>query len=265
MKTLQYLGGIIDSEGHFRLRDFKRKSTTSLGAEFKLDCTSEKIVDFFISEIGLGRKYIQNRGEDRKLIYTVSIGKNQGLQIFIEKILPFLNEKYSSASIILQYLKLDRDNQKTKAEHFIKRYHNEKYESKRSIVFSYPYMAGIMDGDGYISITKQKTNKLFIKFGLEQCFKELPYFLRDKFGGNVQVRMPKKPTHRVSFIWNPKMKEAKTICENCLSYMIEKQEYAKLLVKTIDVKINLKKQGSYEKEQIIKEYNIIKLNRKEYE
>src|SRR5690606_28514060 len=139
---------------------------------------------------------------------SVSIGKNQ-LQTFIQKVIPFLNEKYSPASLTLEYLKLSKKDQQSRAKEFINRYSNEKYQCKRDIIFSYPYMAGIIDGDGYISVTKQSKNKLFIKFGIEQCFKHLPYFLREIFGGNVQVRNPKKISHRVSYVWNPKMKEAK--------------------------------------------------------
>lgn len=250
-ETLQYFAGIIDSEGHFRLRKHTKRVT--LGAEFKMDITNEVIVNKLIKDFGMGKKSIQNRGENRKLVYIVTIGKSE-LNKFLELILPFLNEKYSSARLIQEYMNLEKEDQKKLADIFYERYLTERYLCTREIIFSYPYMAGIMDGDGYVCISRQKTNKLLLKFGLEQCFKELPYFLLNKFEGNIQVRNPKKKEHRTSYVWNAKIEQAKNISQKCLPFLIEKKDIFKIFLSAIEIKEVLKKMGSVEKEKVFLEY-----------
>lgn len=248
--TLQYLAGIIDSEGYFRLRKFSNR--TSLGSNFKLDTTCKEVIELFCKTFQCKYK-TQNRGVNRKVIYTVSIEKTN-LKSFIESIIPFLNEKYSSANICLEYINLSPKIQKEKSDEYYKRYIKERYLSKRDIIFSYAYMAGILDGDGYICVSRQKTNKLLIKFGLEQCFKELPYYLKQTFGGNIQVRSPKKEEHRISYVWNAKIKEAKEICEKCFPFLIEKKDRVKILLSIIELKSNIYKIQDLEKYKIFQKY-----------
>lgn len=231
----EYIAGLIDAEGHFRLR--KHKNRKQLGADFKIEITSLKCIKFVSDCLDIKKIITQNRGKNRKTTYSITIGKTEGLEEFIKNIIPYLNEKYLQAKTILEYLRLNKENKKDNAEEFYNMFREIRYKNQdRDIFFSYAYFSGLIDGDGYISAIKQKTNKMFIRIGIQQCYYPTIKFLHDKFGGSFQRRESKKEEHRDTYVWNPRHKETKIIAEQCKYFMIEKKDKMEVIISLLSDK-----------------------------
>ncbi len=255
-EAIQYIAGLVDAEGYFRLRLHPNRDT-ALGADFKLEMTSLKSITFASRVLGIKKINIQDRGSKRKRVYNISTGKSGRLKEIIELLHPYLNEKRNQASIIREYLKLDLLQQKLIKDIFFKRFNEYKYQFEGDIFFSFPYLAGLLDGDGIISITQQKTNNLYLGFGLEQCFREFPEYLYKKFGGSFQVRKKRKDAHRDTYVWMCKHQEAKLISQNCSNFMIEKKEKARLVIDVINLKEDIKNFRKKRTDEILSNYKLI--------
>lgn len=236
-EAIQYLAGLIDAEGHFKLR-MTPKITSPLGGVFKIEMTSLECITFASKVLNSKKIYTQNRGINRKLIYSISIGKSENLLEVLNLLEPYINEKSRQLQIMKEYISLPLDIQRSQKLKYYELFINERYKFNGTIKCSYPYLAGIIDGDGIISITKQPKNNLYLAFALQQCFKEFPEYLYKTYGGSFQVRLAKKKEHRDSYIWYGKHKEIGEILDNCSEFLIEKYKKA-CLVKEV---LNLKKE-----------------------
>ena len=70
------------------------------------------------------------------------------------------------------------------------------------------YIAGFVDGEGYISICpyvrKDRNNQVYYKhaFKVVSTDKKIIEWLKASFGGYIYVRTPKKPNDSVSYTWS---------------------------------------------------------------
>lgn len=103
------------------------------------------------------------------------------------------------------------------------------------------YAAGLIDGEGYISLSKQKPNGLNktpryqVKVGIKMCSEQVIRFMHINFGGGVYQRAPYKTHWKGYWEWHLNTgKSVKDFLLLVLPFLIEKQERAKLMIEYIE-------------------------------
>ncbi len=93
------------------------------------------------------------------------------------------------------------------------------------------YLAGMVDGDGSISITKQQYNERRCRHNLSlsvtNCSKELVDWIRERWEGHVYSKLPTvkgRPIYR----WAVTNQAAENIIEELVDYLIVKKTQANI-------------------------------------
>lgn len=255
-KALEYVAGLIDAEGYFRLKKTPNIKTP-LGAEFKIEMTSKKCMEFVSKVLSIPLSFAESRGENRKPTYIVKCGKSGELPNLITKILPFLNEKRKQCEIINEYINLSVYEQVKRKYEFYDMFLKNRYFSYPDIKMTNSYLAGLMDGDGILSITKQKSSNLYLILALEQCNKPIVEYLHKKYGGSFQTRKPRiEGKHRETYVWTSKHDGARQMINSCKPYSIEKYDKYCLFEQALDLKDEIENYRKKRTEEILTNYKI---------
>src|SRR3990167_11382254 len=94
------------------------------------------------------------------------------------------------------------------------------------------YLAGILDGEGYVTLAGRDGGKYFTPF-VEVCNTraELIQWLGIKFGGHVNLKVqPKKPQYKPCFYWSIAGQKALHVLRMARPYLMLKQEQADILL-----------------------------------
>ena len=95
------------------------------------------------------------------------------------------------------------------------------------------YLAGMIDGDGYISITRS-THSKYLYFGAQVGIagtRREPHDLAASlWGGAVNKYIPKNPKHRPQFQWCRTGRGAVEVVQAIYPYLLIKQEQAELVL-----------------------------------
>lgn len=117
------------------------------------------------------------------------------------------------------------------------------------------YLAGLIDGEGYISIKpgKSKAGIWFgpvIKMALTEKSAYILFEIKELLGGYVYRRTYKNPKYNVSFYWEVYgFDNVEKVLRYILPYLILKKEQAKLVLSLIKTKIpmTISKNGTFVK------------------
>lgn len=93
------------------------------------------------------------------------------------------------------------------------------------------YLAGMIDGDGYITITKSvRKNKEYFgpQIGIAGTRREPHDLAASLWGGRVSKYLPTNPNHRPQFQWQRMGSSAVSVIESILPYLRIKHEHAEL-------------------------------------
>ena len=100
---------------------------------------------------------------------------------------------------------------------------------------SFVYVAGIIDGEGCLIISKSDRGSYDNYYGrihVKNTDRRLMKWLVEHFGGNIHVHKPKSEKHSIAYSWyfsgNAKSKEIFLLA--IMPYLIIKREQAKVLV-----------------------------------
>ncbi len=125
---------------------------------------------------------------------------------------------------------------------------------------NYDYLAGIIDGEGTISITKEgngtmpyvsisNTNSLLID--------KISKFLRNKnIRFNISIKKPRKLNHKTAFNLVIRYDDAIKLSKILYKKLIVKSQQAKILIK--DYKKYTLRNGKYNKKQFENKLNMVK-------
>ena len=104
------------------------------------------------------------------------------------------------------------------------------------------YLAGIVDGEGYIFIVFSKSTQNYLcGVYIKNTDKELLDLFAKYFGGNVTFHKRSKPNHKDTYQWVCFGNKAAKLCKQILPYLIIKRKQAELLLKfSKTLKKNLK-------------------------
>lgn len=108
------------------------------------------------------------------------------------------------------------------------------------------YVAGFLDGEGYIGI-----NKTTLQVKTTQCRKEVLEQLRDEFGGSISDHawnMTRGPNNRMAWEWSVANQKACNLLEQCLPYLIVKRKEAEFAISFWKAEDRLAKRDEYREE-----------------
>jgi len=98
------------------------------------------------------------------------------------------------------------------------------------------YMAGIIDGEGYIGILAcgpqkgENVTNFKVRLCITSTSVELMDWLTENFGGNYYTKVPKSQKHKVGYTWQLNCSQAGRVIESVRPYLIIKRKNADLLV-----------------------------------
>jgi hypothetical protein len=120
------------------------------------------------------------------------------------------------------------------------------------------YTAGIIDGEGSISLTKNRKSRWpspQVSVSSNDC--ELLDWLKLRFGGSIVTKKPAKPTHSISFNWKLTDRRALLLLKVVFPYLVivRKRLRAELLLTAyLDC---TPRNGRYDEEKIQKKQALI--------
>jgi hypothetical protein len=104
------------------------------------------------------------------------------------------------------------------------------------------YLAGLIDGEGYISIRPDNKNgrshfKPVIKMAFAEKSAYLLFEIKERLGGHIHKRVSKKEKHNDSYCWEVQTFSAvKKVLDYVYPYLILKKEQARLALVLIETK-----------------------------
>jgi len=254
-----YIAGIIDGEGTIGIakgKDTKAKRGISYRLFVSVANTDHKLLDWLQQTDGAGTIVFNDRSSFNKKwspIWKWTISSCASAQL-LNRILPWLVMKKPQAELALEfYSRLDvrsgngclglTENQYE--------YRTAAYEKMRSLKTQqsplpiqegiltqekYAYLAGIVDGEGCISIVRRKTyrgnrrpvyNSMLMIANTQRCL--IDWLQRATgFDGSVYVQKTRKAQHRPCWNWTIRMKRCGAMLQNILPYLVIKADQAKL-------------------------------------
>lgn len=91
------------------------------------------------------------------------------------------------------------------------------------------YLAGIIDGEGCISITGRQLYSVQIQ--VVNTSKRLIEYLHNNFGGSFHLRKRRTLKHRPLYSWLVSASAARRILKKCYPYLIVKKSMLKLFLR----------------------------------
>lgn len=119
-------------------------------------------------------------------------------------------------------------NEPTRLEKKIK-IENQKIKKINNVVKS--YLAGVIDGEGYVFIVFCKSTKNYLcGVYIKNTNKKLLEVFATYFGGNITFHKRAKPNHKDSYDWVCFGEKAAKLCKCTLPYLTIKRKQAELLL-----------------------------------
>ncbi len=109
------------------------------------------------------------------------------------------------------------------------------------------YLAGIIDGEGWISIKKNKPHadthspQYFLELGVANTSERLMLWLEANFSGMVYLRQPRNPKWKPMYSWKLRCSRASALLSEISDILVIKSDRAKLAIRfteTIGTKYN---------------------------
>jgi len=103
---------------------------------------------------------------------------------------------------------------------------------KNKSIETLAYTAGIVDGEGHISLLKRhETNTVRLQVAVTNTNEWLCQWLKMQFGGRVQTMKPFKVNWKVAYRWQIDYKHASYFLKLILPYLNLKRGHAELAIK----------------------------------
>ena len=242
MKDIQYIAGLFDAEGYIRL-------TSKGGVDTKLEMTDLECIKYYAEHFNLPIR-TQVRA-NRKLIYNCTTSKHTMTKEVLTAMLPYLNEKYFQAKCVLMYLKGGDLN--TCHSAFVRNRYHDTIINKPSL----NYIAGMMDGDGWISFQNSKHHGMQLTLGLQQCYKGLSTHLHKTYGGHLSTAPGKEVQHRSTTAWIISKEKSLELIAHLKSFVIRNKKKIELIERYYNTSKEMEKNRVEALEKIWNEYSTI--------
>ncbi len=99
------------------------------------------------------------------------------------------------------------------------------------------YIAGLIDGDGSISLIREKRAtgfKYYPCIQLSNVFEEMVIFLHDTFGGSKKIKSRQSHSKKTQYVWNVRgLESCKNVLSKILPFLVLKQRQGQKLLNYI--------------------------------
>jgi LAGLIDADG DNA endonuclease family protein len=247
---LAYCAGYIDGDGCFHIRRQETKTgNIKYQAKFILSSTDQNILYFFKEIFGGVVRLSGNKINTHKPQYHFIL-ENKNLEIF-RNVIPYLVEKRDEANLFLNYFKasskIDRQHLFEEMKH-VKNHQNlvfqiqvdefkELSQTENCSSFDYAYLAGFIDAECSLGITRSKDPKrpnFLYKIYLHCNNTKWPVFrwLMKRFGGCLRLvkRKEQNNKHKDQLSWRISSKRLAEILPNLTKYLKYKKPVAEELM-----------------------------------
>lgn len=245
-KTKAYLGGLIDAEGSIYIgKSIVRDSVISYNPEIRISSNHRPTLIWVVKHFG-GCIYESRLGQ-----YNWQFSSQKHAARFLKIVLPYILLKKEEAQVLIDYCELDGKSNPERREylHTLSRNLKERQRSVTTITQDFlrwtknlrnAYLAGLIDGDGWISISKnpqKKSRGFFYTKTIALAQKETNalcvHLLFKSFGGNIFYRPERNGSTPQQMWFLQKSESQEKFILAILPYLIEKQERANLLLKML--------------------------------
>ncbi len=233
---IEYLAGIFDAEGYVRIRKTSQLSSTTISytPEVSIYMCNKNIIHEFSKLYGVPIK-MDIRGNNRQIAYYVSLGVKQLRNTtFIADFLPFLNEKRLQLTEVDNLLKGIKNKEDCYNDYMrYKKYFDHPVNGE----LSYEYIAGIIDGDGWLSMfnsSKGPSSSVINnwRIGLEQRYRPMVEYISKFDTGNcVSKRLVRDSVNHIqTYSWQSSTDIILPLLKEIYPFLIEKQYKCELLI-----------------------------------
>ena len=96
------------------------------------------------------------------------------------------------------------------------------------------YTAGLFDGEGSISLVRQKNNRSHSpQVAVASTDYEVLLWLRKRFGGSIVIKQPRKSSHSISYDWRLTDRRALAFLQLIRPYLVIKRK-----IRRVDLLLN---------------------------
>lgn len=102
------------------------------------------------------------------------------------------------------------------------------------MTLSFEYLAGLIDGEGYISLrpsNKGKYRKYYPRIQVTNTYKPILDLLVEELGGTITPKRNKNPNWKEGYDWRLHGDAARKLLQDLLPYLIIKKEAAIITLK----------------------------------
>lgn len=94
------------------------------------------------------------------------------------------------------------------------------------------YLAGILDGEGYVGIRIHNQNRRSITPVASVTNTNLPLlvWLKERWGGAIHLKQDKRPTSKAAWIWIVASRDVESVLRDAYPYLIVKRPQADLVL-----------------------------------
>ena len=248
--TKAYAAGIMDAEGCLSVDPMRRKDVLTSYARISFSNTDRRIHKWLVKMFGGQFSRIDrnksNRPDYWKTEYRWNPNGVKHSSWFLSQILPYLTIKKREAEILLDYYALHSQQSKeilAKRKNLIVQSKDAKDRSVETETqkFSWKpnlinaYFAGLLDGDGCITIQKSPLKAGYTVYGghvsIVNTYSPVVYSAAEMYGGRSYLRTKETENRFSSFQWQlRKKKPIELVLLKLLPYLILKRDQAKVLL-----------------------------------
>lgn len=99
----------------------------------------------------------------------------------------------------------------------------------------YVYLAGLIDGEGHVGARlKPVTNRapvVYMRVAIGMTHAGVIYWLKETFGGSVQVRRRQDPRWNDVYVWTVAQQEAADLLTHVERYLRVKRDHARIIIR----------------------------------
>jgi hypothetical protein len=111
------------------------------------------------------------------------------------------------------------------------------------------YAAGLFDGEGSISLVRQKNNRSHSpQVAVASTDLEVLHWLQDRYGGSIVTKQPRKSSHSVSYDWRLTDRRALAFLELIRPYLVIERKIRRVDLLLNDYLACTPRNGRYSKE-----------------
>jgi hypothetical protein len=118
------------------------------------------------------------------------------------------------------------------------------------------YLAGIVDGEGTVTLMKHHPNETPIPYvSVANNNLGLIKWIKSLVGGTICHRTKRMPHHNESYVWNARHDRALRVLNEIKPYLFIKKEQAELI--TAKYKLVTSRSGKYTPEMLARKYELV--------